>query len=334
MAATGRRDRRKRSGDFGGEGFGVLKRQTYELIVRFLPARTSDAVVAKRRVLHWLAARGITNIAEAVCDGIADALPDATSFATFLDDGGDAAPLAVYDADRAKLVALRDALPHVVTHAQLEFRLTALDDEAWAGAWDIEAQTILTSRFFVKLDPDDALPAAPPGTVPLFIVSGGAFGDGRHATTHVALEVIEQLPSEILAGRCLDVGTGTGILGIAAAKLGSREICGTDLDPTILAAARANGQHNQVAMRLLVTEEIPADGCYDLVIANILAPVLHDLMPAFAEALAPDGALVLAGFIAKEADAIITLAARAGLQVQQRRERRGWVGLALSRRKF
>ena len=303
----------------------VVRAQTCELLVRFGETPAARAAATKRQLLAWLAHHGVDNIIEAVCDGIHDLLPEDAHGEALFDESIDHTPLAVYDASADRLADLKKTLSASFPDARLEFLLTSLSDEAWSQAWDEAADTMTTRRFFVSLAARHV--SVPKEHIPIVISSGEAFGDGRHATTLVALEVLEALPGRLFAGRCLDVGTGTGILSIAAFKLGCHDVCGTDLDADIIAEARANAELNQVTMRLMVTNELPQDGLYTIIAANILAPVLHQLMSSFAARLAPEGALVLAGFIEKEARPIIARAERCGLLLTGRRERRGWVGL-------
>lgn len=291
--------------------------ETHELQLRFEDAAT------KRAVLAWLAERGVTSLAEGVIDGVEDALEDPElAFA----DESDRAPVLVYDESLAALEALaKDVGARFPT---VDARLATLSDEAWSRAWNDDAVTIQTERFFVR--PADFPGATPAGLVPLTIRAGAAFGSGRHATTQVCLEVLERLPAAVKRGRLLDVGTGTGILAVAAFSLGFAELAGTDIDDEVLAEARDNAALNGASVRLEKTE-VPslAEGKWDVVAANILAPVLHQLMPTFAQLLAPGGALLLAGFIDKEAGPLVAAAAKVGLVVRERRECRGWVGLRL-----
>jgi ribosomal protein L11 methyltransferase len=165
------------------------------------------------------------------------------------------------------------------------------------------------------------------------IERGEAFGDGRHATTQVALERLEALVPDD-GGRMLDVGTGTGILAIAAARLGMAPVVATDIDAAVLGEARVNARANGVEdeLKLVLTEDLPAGGGYELICANILVPVLHALMPQLARALAPSGRLALAGFIEKDEAALLARAEACGLDLVRRASVRGWSGLELRRR--
>ncbi len=206
--------------------------------------------------------------------------------------------------------------------------------ESWSAAWD-EASPRIATETFVVLGVGEVEPDESAGTrTPLFVGAGTAFGTGRHATTKVCLEMLEALPPPAPGARLLDVGTGTGILLVAAAHLGFDHLIGTEIDDVVLTEARFNLGHNGTHAQLLNCEEPPASlGPFDVVLANILVPVLHQLLPRLAVLLAPQGVLLLAGFVDKEAGMLLSTAEQHGLVLQRRRECRGWVGLQLGHRR-
>lgn len=156
---------------------------------------------------------------------------------------------------------------------------------------------------------------------------GVAFGTGAHPTTRMCLHWLTQ--HDVHAARVLDYGCGSGILAIAAAKLGATEVTGWDIDAQALAAARANSATNQVAARYTEPSTQPAS-TYDLVLANILSNPLKLLAPALLAQLAPRGALVLSGILERQAEDLISTYASLDphlrLAVWAREE--GWVCLA------
>ncbi len=177
-----------------------------------------------------------------------------------------------------------------------------------------------------------------PTAINIRLDPGVAFGTGTHPTTRLCLAWIE---ANLQRGaRVLDYGCGSGILAIAAARLGAREVWGTDIDPQALAAARANSLANGVppeAARYTEPDALPAAGTsagrFDLVLANILANPLKLLAPALLARVAPGGALVLAGILARQTDDLIATYARIdpGVQLRAWREEDGWVCLAGTR---
>ena len=127
---------------------------------------------------------------------------------------------------------------------------------------------------------------------------GLAFGTGSHATTHLCLAWLREtlLPGE----RVLDYGCGSGILAIAAAKLGARDVAGTDIDPQALVASRANATLNGVAATFAAPDALSARA-NDVVVANILAHPLVLLAPALAARTSPGGRIALSGVLAEQA---------------------------------
>jgi len=156
-----------------------------------------------------------------------------------------------------------------------------------------------------------------------------AFGTGLHPTTQQALEALSTLPLE--GKSVLDVGTGSGILAIAAAKRGASPVVAVDVDPLAVEAARENADRNGVAIPVGSGSAADVPGRFDFVIANIVSAVLQQIASDLVARLAPRGTLVLAG-IAEPSEAPTRDAfVRAGLKVLDRNKRDDWVALALTR---
>jgi ribosomal protein L11 methyltransferase len=151
---------------------------------------------------------------------------------------------------------------------------------------------------------------------------GMAFGTGTHATTAMCLEWLAQHPPRGLA--VIDYGCGSGILAIAALKLGARSALGTDTDPQALAVAHENAVRNNVAARLaLCLPDAVPPAPADLVLANILAGPLVALAPTLTALVRPGGTLLLSGLLATQADEV--LAAYATHFALEQRVRDEWV---------
>lgn len=141
-----------------------------------------------------------------------------------------------------------------------------------------------------------------PGAVNIRLDPGIAFGTGTHPTTRLCLAwLLQRMPR---GARVLDYGCGSGVLAIAAAKLGAREVIGTDIDGQALVAARANSRRNAVDARYTAPEQLPP-GPFDVVLANILANPLRLLAPALLARVAPGGWLVLSGVLDRQAEELI-----------------------------
>lgn len=165
-----------------------------------------------------------------------------------------------------------------VRRTQLQFAPLAVGRRLWIGASWHAAPT--EPRALVRLDP------------------GMAFGTGSHPSTRLTLQFLE---ASIAGGeRVLDYGCGSGILAIAAAKLGARSVDGVDIDPQALETAAQNAAANGVTLGCYGADALPP-GQYDVVVANILAQPLISLAPLLCARLAPDGRIALAGILETQA---------------------------------
>jgi ribosomal protein L11 methyltransferase len=139
---------------------------------------------------------------------------------------------------------------------------------------------------------------------PVLVVDPGqAFGTGTHESTRLCLRALERIAAQAVPQSVLDVGTGSGILGIAAALRGARRVAAVDVDPETLGIARRHAALNGVELRLVHGDGAAAfrAGRFDLVFANISAAALHEVRDEVVAAAAPGGRLVLSGFLDEEA---------------------------------
>jgi ribosomal protein L11 methyltransferase len=168
-----------------------------------------------------------------------------------------------------------------------------------------------------------------PNAICLAVDPGLAFGTGSHPTTHLCLLWLEQ-NTQLANQSLLDYGCGSGILAIAAAKLGCKPVVGTDIDPQAMVAARSNAEINNTTIRfVLPSENAPelASGTkYDIVMANILANPLQVLAPALVNKMRPGGKIVLSGVLARQAEEVIATYSQ-WLTLSIWKESEGWVCL-------
>ncbi|NIC04460.1 50S ribosomal protein L11 methyltransferase [Billgrantia bachuensis] len=175
--------------------------------------------------------------------------------------------------------------------------------------------------------------APDPDAVNLNLDPGLAFGTGTHPTTALCLEWLDALA---LAGdldgvEMLDVGCGSGILAIAALKLGAALATGTDIDPQALQASRDNAERNDIAeheLTLRYPEQLDSGRRFPLVVANILAGPLVELAPMIAGYVAPGGRLALSGILERQADEVLDAYRDQGLIMDEPSVREGWVRLS------
>ena len=145
-----------------------------------------------------------------------------------------------------------------------------------------------------------------PDAIVLVLDPGLAFGTGSHPTTRLCLKWLEQalLPDKPVS--VLDYGCGSGILAIAAKKLGAGHVIGADVDAQAITASRANAESNQVEAAFFLPDAMPA-GEFDVVVANILTNPLKALMPLLAGRVKTGGRIALSGILAEQADELIAL---------------------------
>jgi ribosomal protein L11 methyltransferase len=203
-------------------------------------------------------------------------------------------------------------------------------------AWTVEAVeeqnwVQLTQSQFDPIRISDRLWIVPswhespdPSAVNLILDPGMAFGTGSHPTTRLCLEWLER---NVGAGdSILDYGCGSGILAIAAARLGAASVAGVDIDPQAVEAAKANAERNGVTASFADSAE-PVAGEYDLVVANILSNPLRVLAPAICAHVRSGGRLALSGILREQAEEIIGIYAQ-WLPMQIADTREDWVCLA------
>ncbi|MFP5382455.1 MAG: 50S ribosomal protein L11 methyltransferase [Gammaproteobacteria bacterium] len=185
------------------------------------------------------------------------------------------------------------------------FRVEGLADQPWERAW---LEHFKPMRFGERLWVVPSWTEPPqPDAVNLRLDPGLAFGTGTHQTTALCLRWLD---AQGLAGkRVLDFGCGSGILAIAAALLGAREVVGVDNDPQAIIATGDNAGRNHVTVRALLPREFEADAtagnaAFDFVVANILAGPLVQLAPRIAGCVKPGGGLALSGILREQADEV------------------------------
>lgn len=163
---------------------------------------------------------------------------------------------------------------------------------------------------------------------------GMAFGTGHHATTSLSLQLLRKAVDGRPESSVLDVGTGTGILGMAAALFGASRVLAIDNDPEAVTAARENAARNnlQQIMEVAITPLASLTGAYSLVIANIVHDVLLELAPDLTRLTAPGGRLILSGILAgPQVASIVFCFTTAGFSLEQQEQKKEWAALLFSK---
>jgi ribosomal protein L11 methyltransferase len=210
-------------------------------------------------------------------------------------------------------------------------RVRPVADADWAESWKEHYVPQRIGRVVVV--PSWSSEVVAPGEVAIELDPGMAFGTGLHPTTRGCLRMLQDL--EPIPPHVLDVGIGSGILALAALRLGADQAVGMDTDPVAIEAALANAERNGLGDRLEATVgRLPATPArtYPLILANLVAAVLVDLAPRLAAHLASRGTLLASGIIEPKASAVIAAMSDAGLAIASRHDDGEWVTLRLEHR--
>lgn len=277
-----------------------------------------------------------------------DAL-DGTAFgvAAFEEDPADFKPDApwrvelLHDAepDRRELAARLAPLAERAGLGRLDLTVVPVPREDWLARTAADFPTQAIGRFWLHGSHIDQAP--PEGAVPLLIDAGLAFGSGEHATTRSCLRVLDRIARRRRLKRVLDLGCGSGVLAIAAAKCWPARVIAADNDPSAVAVAGQNAALNGVAARVRAVESdgleqpiVRAFGPYDLILANILADPLVAMAEGLARNLTPGGTAVLSGLLDAQADAVLAAYRRAGLRARDLVRDGPWTTLVLTPRRI
>jgi ribosomal protein L11 methyltransferase len=204
-------------------------------------------------------------------------------------------------------------------------------EQDWAVSWR-EFFGVVDTGGRVVIVPSWIDYEAPPGKLPIRLDPGQAFGTGHHETTRLCLSALEDTLRPGM--RVLDVGTGSGVLAIAAIKLGAASVDALDIDPIAAEVARANCDENGIGPEVEVRTGSLARGHasrYDLVISNISTPANTALAPHFGDVVSPGGTLILSGILSPDAQAVIDAMKVAGFTPLGVKEERDWCAIQMRR---
>ena len=243
--------------------------------------------------------------------------------------------------DRAAADAAAAEVAEALGHLQAfglrpigELRTRVIHEADWAEVWKAFFPVLRVGRRLV-IRPTWRRHRARPGDVVLALDPGMAFGTGLHPTTRLCLAALEPLDEggRLAEASVLDVGCGSGILAIAALRLGAASALGVDTDPIAVESTLANARKNRLARRLRArTGSLPTGaGPFDVVLANLIAGVLVPLAPALRDELRPGGTLVASGIFVDRVADVRDAFESAGLSVVDRSVDGDWIAFVARR---
>jgi len=209
------------------------------------------------------------------------------------------------------------------------FKMTCsmLPDRDWNEEW---------KKGFTPIDVGENLSIVPSWLehettrTPIIIDPGMVFGTGHHETTRTCLSLIEKISKSSRKESLLDIGTGTGILAVGAARLGFRKVVAVDIDPLCVDAAIRNSKANGLENIDVKAGDVSAvDGTFDVIVANLLSEILTEIAPSLASRLRPDGTAILSGLLTGQEDNVIEAMTSAGLGLQEKIADGKWVSLVM-----
>lgn len=269
--------------------------------------------------------------AEALGEALETMQPAPTAIGTFeIEDGSGLWEVGAYfeaPPDEAGLALL------ATIHGARPFTVSELPEEDWVAKVRRELSPVEAGRFFVYGSHDADM--VPEGAVPLLIEASMAFGTGHHGTTQGCLLALDRLAERgMTGGRVLDLGCGTAVLAMAAARIWPGTMLASDVDAVAVEVAEANVAANALEARVRCIEaegldhpEIAAAAPFELIFANILKAPLIALAPGITESLAPGGAVILSGILNEQADEVIEVYSGLGNDLLERREIGDWTTL-------
>lgn len=234
-----------------------------------------------------------------------------------------------------------EAVRELIARAEAEagakaegIRIEPMPDEDWVTRSLEGLEPVRAGRFFVYGSHDAE--KVPAGAIPLLVDAGQAFGTGHHETTAGCLEYVSELVRPGVPLNVLDIGTGTGVLAIAVAKLARVNVLASDIDPVAVEVTKANAKANGVGPFITALTAkgfghpgLRARAPYDLIIANILARPLVSLAPAFRAHLRPGGTLILSGTLRTQENMVAGAMRMQGLKLVSRKPKGDWVTLRM-----
>ncbi len=274
--------------------------------------------------------------AYALADALEDITPEPTGIGVFeIEDGSGLWEVGAYfmDPPDAGALAVLSALHHAKP-----FAISEIPDQDWVSKVQRDLPPVEAGRFFVYGAHD--ADKVPDDKIALRIEAAMAFGTGHHGTTLGCLRAFDALMEQgFSGGQIVDVGCGTAVLAMAAAKVLPDPVLASDIDPVAVEVAAANVAANGLAGRVdcvvaagFAAPELADCAPYDLVFANILKGPLIGLAPDMGQFVADDGYVILSGILNEQADEVVAIYAQNGFNLHQKEQIVDWTTLLMGKK--
>jgi len=280
-----------------------------------------------------------TTVSEALAEPLADAFMEVNAASVTFSDAKDQ---PIFEPEigttpiwsQTKVIGLFDAefdIPSIIDQLTTlmpqihssAYIIEQLEDKDWIRAWMDQFQPMqFGSRLWIVPSWCDV---PDPKAVNLMLDPGMAFGTGTHPTTSLCLTWLDQNPPKNL--NVIDYGCGSGVLALAAEKLGAQNVKGTDIDPQAIIASQQNAERNEAKIEFKLVKDFQSEPV-DLLIANILAGPLKELAPEFIRLMKPDATLVLSGLLTSQASDLIAFYQQQGFQFLTQNDLDEWSQLS------
>lgn len=320
--------------------------KTFELRLEFAEEQFRESPFLKTELTDWLIANGVESFVEGAIDDLdIDHRYDQQTEDYFEELGGEKTPVSIFDYSKEYLSDIEARV--LARFPKIRSSMMSMDSEVWKEGWKESFKPIYSKKCVVY--PPWDLPSDAGERFLVEVEPGMAFGTGQHATTQICLETIEGLDEldalrdsdgrglEPKRASFLDVGTGTGVLALAAGKLGFTPIVATDIDHSAVKACKENAVQNSVEIDCMqgsvpfLDDQGRAQRRFKVVVANILFVVLSKIIGDLAQATEEGGVLILSGVLLEQEEEMIRLAQSERLSLVKKSEKLGWSCLVLKK---
>lgn len=269
-------------------------------------------------------------------DAVADFLTGISGRGIHLDEGGPAVRVTGYlntDHWEDQLFKVHRYVDNLVEMGIIEanpVEIVDVPEEDWLSVFRSQHSSVrISDRLSIRPTWCDST-----SNREVILDPGMAFGTGSHATTRMCLTLLDQMIGHPPPERMLDLGTGTGVLAIAAAFLGAKEVLGTDIDPVSVSVARDNVRDNGLTDKVTIRESSieAVVGRFDIVAANLTASLLKKLAAPVCEVLAASGKLIISGIMVHELEGVLQAFASLGISRETTLSDDVWIAAVLSHR--